>query len=254
MKSLEALALNRVLCELDERKARLDAARPLPQHTLASLREQLALEWTYNSNAIEGNTLTLRETQVVLEGITVGGKPLKDHLEAINHRDAIRYVEGLVSEEQALSERAILDLHGLVLKGIDGQQAGRYRQQNVIITGASTRPSHFMDVRGEILALLDWHGTDVAQALHPIEREAQMHVRFERIHPFVDGNGRTGRLLLNLELMKCGYPPAIIQKDDRLDYYQALDIAALAQDYVPITELVANAVKRSLDLYLGLLE
>ncbi|MDR0479828.1 MAG: Fic family protein [Burkholderiaceae bacterium] len=240
--------------ELDQMKARLDAARPLPEETLASLRAHLALEWTYHSNAIEGNTLTLRETQVALEGITIGGKSLREHLEAINHRDAIHYVERLVSQQEILSERAILEIHSLVLKGIYERQAGRYRQQNVVITGASARPANFLHVRDEVGALLDWHGSPQARALHLIEREAQMHARFERIHPFIDGNGRTGRLLLNLELMKAGYPPTIIQKEDRLDYYQALDTASMTQDYMPITCLVASAVKRSLELYLELLD
>jgi len=241
--------------ELDQLKARLDAARPLPGDTLASLREHLALEWTYHSNAIEGNTLTLRETQVVLEGITVGGKTLREHLEAINHRDAIHHVEHLVSEQTALSEQAILDLHApLVLKGIDAQQAGRYRQQNVVTTGASTRPPHFLKVHDEILALLDWHASSDAQAMHPIAREAAMHARFEQIHPFTDGNGRTGRLLLNLELMKLGWPPAIIGQHERQHYYQALDAAATAQNYTPITQLVAGAARRSLELYLKLLD
>jgi len=239
--------------ELDHLKARLDAARPLPRDTLASLREHLALEWTYHSNAIEGNTLTLRETQVVLEGITVGGKTLKEHLEAINHRDAIARVEHLVSQQEALSEQAILELHGLILKGIDPPQAGRYRQQNVVITGASTRPPHFLKVRDELLALLEWHAGSDARAMHPIAREAAMHARFEQIHPFTDGNGRTGRLLLNLELMKLGWPPAIIGQQERQNYYQALDTAATTRNYTPITQLVAGAARRSLDLYLNLL-
>jgi Fic family protein len=244
--------LKTLLSDLDKRKARLDAVRPLPSATLASLREHLALEWTYHSNAIEGNTLTLRETQVALEGITVGGKSLRDHPEAINHRDAIHYVEALVSQREPLSERAILEIHNLVLKGIDPSQAGRYRQQNVVITGAHTRPVNFLQVREEVQGLLDWHGAQT-QTLHPIEREAQLHARFERIHPFIDGNGRTGRLLLNLELMKAGYPPAIIQKEDRLDYYKALDKASTAGDYTDITGLVAHAAKRSIDLYLSVL-
>jgi Fic family protein len=238
---------------LDARKARLDAARPLPRHTLASLRDQLALEWTYHSNAIEGNTLTLRETQVVLEGITVGGKSLTEHLEAINHRQAIHRVESLVTGPAALSEQTILDLHALVLKGIDDTQAGRYRQQNVVITGASTRPPHFLRVREELLALLDRRQTDM-KAMHPIAREAAMHARFEQIHPFTDGNGRTGRLILNLELMKQGWPPAIIRREDRHDYYAALDAAATDQDDAPITALIASAMQRSLDLYSSVLD
>jgi Fic family protein len=237
---------------IDEQKARLDALRPLPRHTLASLREHVMLEWTYQSNAIEGNTLTLQETKVVLEGITVGGKSLREHLEAINHREAIRYVENMVSEKLPLSQHALLDIHDLVLKGIDPNQAGRYRQQNVMISGASTTPPHFMRVREEIATLLDWRNSDEAQTLHPVEREAITHANFERIHPFIDGNGRTGRLLLNLELMKQGYPPAIIKKEERQDYYHALDVAALDKNYAPITELVAGAVARTLALYLRL--
>jgi Fic family protein len=169
-------------------------------HTLASLREKLMLEWTYHSNAIEGNTLTLRETKVVLEGITVGGKSLREHFEATNHRDAILYVEEIVAKNEALSE---------------------------------------------------WY--DGATQMHPVERAVELHTRFVKIHPFIGGNGRTGRLLLNFELMKAGYPPAIIQKEDRLEYYDSLDEACVSGDYSSITQLVANSVQRSLDTYLSVL-
>ena len=125
-----------LLMAIDANKATLDAARPLPTHTVASLREKLILEWTYHSNAIEGNTLTLRETKVVLEGITVGGKSLREHFEATNHRDAILYVEEIVAKREALTEWQIRNLHALVLKSIDAEQAGRYRQENVVMAGA----------------------------------------------------------------------------------------------------------------------
>jgi Fic family protein len=246
-----ALPTTALLQVIDADKATLDAARPLPAHTLASLREKLMLEWTYHSNAIEGNTLTLRETKVVLEGITVGGKSLREHFEATNHRDAILYVESIVGGDEALSEWQIKNIHSLVLKGIDHDEAGRYRQENVVIAGASTTPPDFLHLPEEMQALLEWHAK--AGAMHPVERAAELHTRFVKIHPFVDGNGRTGRLLLNFELMKAGYPPAIIQKEDRLAYYDALDEACVSGNYSAITQLVANAVQRSLDTYLGIL-
>lgn len=232
-------------------KAKLDAARPLPPHTLASLREKFTLEWTYHSNAIEGNTLTLRETKVVLEGITVGGKSLREHFEATNHRDAIRYVEEIVAKREVLTEWQIRNIHMLVLKGIDDGGAGRYRQENVVISGASTIPPDFLHLPAEMAALVAWH--EQAQAMSPVERAAQLHTRFVKIHPFVDGNGRTGRLLLNLELMKFGYPPAVIRKEDRLAYYDALDEACVSGNFDDITRLVAEAVQRSLDTYLQVL-
>jgi Fic family protein len=240
-----------LLKTIDADKETLDAARPLPQHTVASLREKLVLEWTYHSNAIEGNTLTLRETKVVLEGITVGGKSLREHFEVMNHRDAILYVEDIVSKAEALSEWQIRNIHGLVLKGIDDSQAGRYHCENVVIAGASTTPPDFLHLPTEMAALIEWYAT--AGAMHPVERAAELHTRFVKIHPFVDGNGRTGRLLLNFELMKDGYPPAIIRKEDRLAYYDALDEACVSGDYSDITRLVANSVQRSLDTYLDVL-
>ncbi len=232
-------------------KERLDARRPLPQHTLASLREVLLLEWTYHSNAIEGNTLTLRETKVVLEGITVGGKSLREHFEAINHRDAIVYVEQIVATKEPLDERVIRDIHALVLKGIQPEEAGRYRRENMLISGASTVPPHFLHLDQAMQDLLAWYAA--SGDMNPIIRAAELHTRFVQIHPFVDGNGRTGRLLLNIVLMQAGYPPAIIQKEDRIRYYDVLDAACLTQCYDGITLLVTEAVQRSLDMYLQLL-
>ncbi|MBN3758061.1 Fic family protein [Paraburkholderia sp. Tr-20389] len=236
---------------IDNDKSKLDAAHPLPKHSLATLREKLALEWTYHSNAIEGNTLTLRETKVVLEGITVGGKSLREHFEATNHRDAILYVEELVAKSEPLSEWQIRNIHSLVLKGIDDGEAGRYRQENVVIAGASTTPPDFLHLPQEMASLVEWHVE--AQGMHPIARAAELHTRFVKIHPFVDGNGRTARLLLNFQLMKAGYPPAIIRKEDRLADYDSLDEACVTGNYTEITQLVAQAVQRSLDTYLQVL-
>jgi Fic family protein len=244
-------SLKILLDAVDADKAKLDALRPLPPHTLASLREKLTLEWTYHSNAIEGNTLTLRETKVVLEGITVGGKTLREHFEAVNHRDAILYVEEIVAKQESLTDWQIRNIHGLVLKGIDDAEAGRYRQENVVISGESTVPPDFLHLPAEMAALVAWY--EQAGAMRPVERAAQLHTRFVKIHPFIDGNGRTARLLLNFELMKFGYPPAVIRKEDRLAYYDALDEACVSGNFENITHLVAEAVKRSLDTYLQVL-
>lgn len=245
-------SLQAMLSRIDRDKARIDSHRPLPKHTAASLRDHLALEWTYNSNGIEGNTLTLRETKVVLEGITVGGKTMREHLEAINHRDAIEFLEMLVAEPTPISERDIKDLHALVLRGIDSDEAGRYRRENVRITGASTTPPDFLHVEEAIQRLLSW--THSQTGYHPVRHIAELHTRFVEIHPFIDGNGRMGRLLMNCELMKAGYPPSIIRVNERLDYYDALDTACTTGDYDAIARLVGQGVERSMAAYLELLE
>jgi len=236
--------------QIDLKKQQLDAKRPLPKYTLQSLREKLFLEWTYNSNAIEGNTLTINETKVVLEGITVGGKTMREHLEVINHRDAISYVEDIVRKEEPFSEWQIKNLHRLVLKKINDGYAGVYRDQQVFISGAVHTPPPPIKIQEQMEALLNWYDGK-AQALHPIVRGAMLHVIFVGIHPFIDGNGRTSRLLLNLELMKSGYPPIIIRVENRLAYYNALDKAHTTEDYMDFVELVAKEVEASLDLYLS---
>ncbi|WJY27545.1 MULTISPECIES: Fic family protein [Sporosarcina] len=237
---------------IDEKKARLDAARPLPAYTLKSLKEKLFLEWTYNSNAIEGNTLTINETKVVLEGITVGGKTLREHLEVINHRDAIQYVEEIVRNEEPLSEWQIKNLHRLVLKGIHEEHAGVYRKEQVFISGANHRPpAHFL-IQEEMEQLLRWYETEGTH-LHPVERGAMLHALFVGIHPFIDGNGRTSRLLLNLEIMKEGFPAVVIKVSNRLAYYEALDKAHTTGNYDDFIALVAREVEDSLDLYLSVL-
>jgi len=239
-----------VLDQINEKKASLDALRPLPKYTLRSLREKLLLEWTYNSNAIEGNTLTINETKVVLEGITVGGKTMWEHLEVINHRDAISYVEEIVHKKEPLSEWQIKNLHRLVLKGIDDEYAGVYRDQQVFISGAKHTPPAPLLIFEKMKQLMDWYNTEGIK-LHPVVRGAMLHAIFVGIHPFIDGNGRTSRLLLNLELMKDGYPPVVIKVENRLFNYEALDKAHTTQDYDDFIQLVAAEVNDSLDLYLS---
>ncbi len=231
--------------KVDHLKATLDAHRPLPESVIKNLHEDLVLRWTYNSNAIEGNTLTLMETKVVLEGITIGGKSLREHFEAINHRDAILFVEELVQQREALSEWQIRNIHQLIFKNIDEQHAGRYRTLNVLISGAThTPPDHLLvpEQMSRFIAAID-------NGLHPVERAARIHVDFVGIHPFVDGNGRTSRLLMNLELMKAGFPPVVIPVEQRLRYYQALDLAHVKGDYQPFIEFVVEVVEQSFQPY-----
>ncbi|KAB8126109.1 Fic family protein [Gracilibacillus oryzae] len=236
---------------IDKKKERLDENRPLPKYTLKSLREKLLLEWTYNTNAIEGNTLTINETKVVLEGITVGGKTLREHLEVINHRDAIKYVEELVQKDEAFSEWQIKNLHRLVLKGIDDDYAGVYRDQQVFISGAKHVPPAPFLIKEEMEQLMGWYEQADTKKLHPVTRGAMLHAVFVGIHPFIDGNGRTSRLLLNLELMKDGFPPIVIKVENRIAYYEALDKAHTEKDYNDFIKLVMDEVEDSLDLYLS---
>jgi Fic family protein len=233
---------------LDALKARLDSYRPLPRAVVDNLHETLVLQWTYHSNAIEGNTLTLKETKVALEGITIGGKTLREHFEVLNHREAILMVEELVQQQTPLSEWTIKNLHQLVLKNIDTENAGRYRQINVLIAGAQHRPMDALQVPQAMQDFVHWYDTAALQ-LHPVERAARVHGEFVKIHPFVDGNGRTSRLLMNLELMKAGFPAVLIEVGQRLAYYEALDTAHCSGDYRPFIELVAGCVGKSFEPY-----
>lgn len=234
--------------QLDILKARLDALRPLPPALVRNLHEDLVLRWTYHSNAIEGNTLTLKETKVVLEGITVGGKLLREHFEAINHREAILFVEQLVQSGEALTAWQIRAIHQLVLKNIDDQHAGRYRSMNVRIAGAEHTPPDAFLVPELMDQLIAWHVGD-AMALHPVEHAAHLHSELVKIHPFVDGNGRTARLLMNLELLKAGFPAIILPVEQRLRYYEALDMAHSHALYEPFFELIADCVKARFEVY-----
>ena len=216
------MQLQEALRRVDALRAELAALRPLNVGELARLREEFAVENTYNSNAIEGNTLTLRETALILqEGITIAEKPLKDHLEAIGHRDAFRYVVELADKESPLTERVVRDIHSLVLMN-DAENKGVYRRMPVQIMGAAHTPPQPYLVPVQMETLLREYGEQVGQ-LHPVEAVADFHLRFEGIHPFIDGNGRTGRLLLNLELIKAGLLPVNVKYADRRRYYDCFD-------------------------------
>ena len=237
--------------EVDSLKRELDSKRPIPKETLKSLRESINLEWTYNSNGIEGNTLTLRETQVVLEGITVGGKSIKEHLEAINHEKAILFLDDLVKDNEPISEWNIKNIHQLVLKDIDNENAGRYRKENVTIKGATHIPPDYLKLPELMEKLILTYNT--WSEYHPIIQAALLHGELVKIHPFVDGNGRTSRLLMNLVLMNNGYNPVIIKKESRLKYYEALDKAHITGNYTDFVKLVTKLEIEMLKKYLELL-
>lgn len=233
---------------IHRKKAELDVLRPLPYLALKSIRESMTLEWTYNSNSIEGNTLTLQETKMVIEeGFTIKGKSLREHFEVVNHQDAIDFVNSLALNDYVLTDVDILKVHGLVLQKIEKDFAGRYRNSGVRISGANFVPPNALKIDDLMADLVGWINTSV---LDPVIKSCIFHHRFVWIHPFFDGNGRTVRLVFNLLLMKAGYPPAIILKNDRKKYYDALN-AANNGNYGRLVLLVMQALERSLDIYLS---
>lgn len=229
----------------------LNGLRPLPPSAVKKLKEQFRIEMTYNSNAIEGNSLTLKETFLVInEGITIKGKPLKDHLEAKNHYEALEYLSGLVerNRKQTISEQLIRNLQQLVVQETEKEWAGKYRNSDVIIAGAEHKPPEAIDVPYEMEKLIKWWREN-QRKLYIIELAALIHHKLVYIHPFFDGNGRTARLVMNLVLLQAGYPLVIILKNDRKKYYRVLARADKG-NLIPFVRFIAQAVERSLDVYL----
>jgi len=247
--ALEVSKTNRI----QAKKVRLDAFRPFPNSILQRLHEDIALEWTYNSNAIEGNTLSLNETKVVLQhGLTVGGKTLREHFETLNHKKAIDWLTERVSQDFSLSVKDILHLHYLVMSGIADEYAGIIRTGRVRITGAKFIPPNPLKVPDLLEELIEWVN-DNPLNLNIVERISVFHHQFVWIHPFFDGNGRTARLVMNLLLMKWGYPPVIVLKVDRMKYYRALEDANSFQ-YSKLFLLIFQGLEQSLDRYLNAIE
>lgn len=234
---------------LYEKKAMLQNSRPLPNIALQKIKEALSIEWTYNSNSIEGNSLTLRETQMVLqEGITIKGKSLREHFEAKNHETALNFLYKLTDENHLLSSKDILSLHELVLRSIEDDFAGRLRNSGVRIAGANFLPPNAQKVSGLLDELIQFVNTNPLK-LNDIELATVFHHKFVWIHPFFDGNGRTVRLAMNLLLMRSGFPPAIILKNDRKKYYDALN-SANKGNYSKLALLMSQALERTLNIYL----
>lgn len=240
----------KVLARISQKLSLLKKARPLPTSIVKKLREQFTIEMTYNSNAIEGNQLTLRETELVLnDGITIKGKSLRDHLEAKNHYEAIQFLYEWVETDrkQSFSEHTIRSLHSLIVKDTE-ERAGTYRTGSVMITGSKHSPPEAHEIPHLMQNFVKWLGANQYK-LHPIELAALAHHKLAHIHPFFDGNGRTARMLMNLILLQREYPLIIILKNDRKKYYEALANGD-AGNFKPIVGLIARAVERSLNIYL----
>ena len=235
---------------LTDKKKRLDGFRPLPHALIQNLDDWFRVELTYTSNAIEGNTLSRRETALVVEkGLTVGGKSLIEHLEATNHAHALDWVREQVKRQpDSLKERDILHIHNVILKGIDDGNAGHYRSVPVRISGSAVVLPNPLKVPDLMQAFAKWLASE--HELHPVKLAAEAHYRLVTIHPFVDGNGRCARLLMNMLLLMSGYPAAIIRKRDRLAYIESLEKAQLGGSKEDYFNIIAKAVDRSLDIYL----
>ena len=242
------------LQKLTDKKARLDAHRPLSPELVQNLEEWFKVELTYTSNAIEGNTLTRSETALVVEkGLTVKGKTVTEHLEAINHAHALDYIKELARmKRQELTKADIMNIHRLILRGIDDKNAGEYHREDVRISGMDYLPPSSLQVPPLMDEFFEWLKADNQD--HPVKVASDAHFKLVSIHPFADGNGRTGRLLMNLLLMQEGYPPAVIRKEDRGDYIASLDSAQMRNSFDSYYSIIFEAVDRSFDLYLKAVE
>ena len=245
------LGRNGRLLEIEKKRDRLSKLRPLTPGEVERLAQEFMIEFTYNSNAIEGNTLTLKETALALEGMTIDQKPLKDHLEAVGHRDAFLYVQEIAKNEVELSEYVIKNIHALVLMNRP-EDKGQYRRIPVRIMGAYTEPVQPYMIEPMMNELISKNEARKSE-MTTVERIARFHLEFEGIHPFIDGNGRTGRLLLNLELIRDGFPPINVKFTDRKRYYDAFDAFYRDGDADKMTELIAEYVDERLDQYLEVL-
>ena len=229
-----------ILEQINSLKKSLDSCRPLTPAEVDAIKEVFLVEHTYNSNAIEGNTLTLQETALVLQGVTIDKKPLKDHLEAVGYKEAFQYVEELAKQDKDLSEFDIKSIHNLVLADRP-EDRGTFRRVNVRIAGALTTPVQPYLIEPKIEELLNNYNV-WSKNMHIVERVANFHLQFESIHPFIDGNGRTGRLIMNLQLIKEGLPAINIKFADRRKYYDAFDEYSRTGSSEAMTKLVGEAV------------
>lgn len=246
---------DRTIKSLEQKLKELNTLRPILPAQLKKIIEQFEIEMTYNSNAIEGNSLTMKETfWVIQEGLTIKDKPLKDHLEARNHKEALDFLYELIDKDarNTVSEHLIRQLHQLVVQDSQKEIAGKFREGEVYISGAKHRPPAGFDVPHYMSELIKWLQEN-EKTLHPVELAAILHHKFVHIHPFWDGNGRVGRLIMNIIILQAGYPLAIILRNDRKRYYRALALADEGK-YKTLCEMVAQAVLRSLSIYLRILK
>lgn len=246
--------INTMLAEIDALKAKLSTIRPLPKEAIKKIQDAIEIEYTYDSNRIEGNTLTLQETALVVnEGVTISGKSMREHLEAINHSEAIDFIKGIANNQsEPISERTMKDIHAIVLHGIDRENAGKYRTVPVMISGSRHTPPPPYELGKLMEDFMKNYERKVEAQEHPVLIAAYLHDELVRIHPFIDGNGRTSRLLMNLYLLRHGYTLVSLKSDNeaKVRYYESLEKShteGLSDDF---NLIVATAVRDSLKRYL----
>lgn len=240
-----------ILNEIDSCKVKLDHKRKYDSYRI---REALELEYIFDSNRIEGNTLTLRETDLVInQGLTISGKSMQEHLEAINHKEAVAYINFLIEKDSVITEREVLSIHNLILRGINSPEAGKYRDLQVMIQGSKHMPPSAFELKREMNLFFSWY--EQHKHIHPVVLAAEMHERLVTIHPFIDGNGRTSRLLMNLILLKNGYVIANLKGDyeSRMKYYNALEDAQVNENKDNFIELIALTELECIKRYLSIL-
>ena len=249
------MKLTEILNQIDGLKAELSALRPLPAEALQKIQDAMRIEYTYDSNRIEGNTLTLQETALVVnEGITISGKSMREHLEAVNHAEAVDFIREIATDTP-ITESVIRDIHGLVLRGIDKENAGRYRTVPVMISGSKFLPPQPYLIAPQMEAFMNEYQRLEPEGVHPVIIAAYLHDELVKIHPFIDGNGRTSRLLMNLYLLRHGFPIVSLKSDNdsKLRYYNALEKSHTEDKRDDFYLFVAETVKDALGQYLSLL-
>ena len=247
--------LHILLDQIADLKKSLDSFRPLQGKHIEKLNQYFDEVYTYDSTSIEGNTLTLQETALVLnKGVTIGGKSLREHFEIINHKEAIDYIKELVQNKDVFSKRVLLDIHHLILKNIDLDNAGKYRNVDVMISGSVHKPPTFLQVQNLMDDYFNFYEEN-KETLNPVILSAEIHERLVTIHPFTDGNGRTSRLIMNLILLQHGFPITNIssQNDLRDEYYKSLEIAQTEDNKEVFHKFIARNVKDSLMKYLEII-
>lgn len=247
--------LNTLLSEIDGLKAELATLRPLPDEALKKIQDALDVEYTYESNRIEGNTLTLQETALIVnEGVTISGKSMREHLEAINHAQAIEFIKDIAGDNIEVTERLIKEMHAIVLHGIDRDNAGKYRNVPVMISGSEHTPPQPYLIIPQMEAFINEYNRKAGSGEHPVIIAAYLHDELVKIHPFIDGNGRTSRLLMNLYLLSKGYVIVNLKGDNesKRAYYMALEKSHTENNPIDFYTLVAGSEKTALIRYLGI--
>ena len=249
-------AIKKLLKEVDALKEQLSILRPLPEEALRKIQDALDIEYTYESNRIEGNTLTLQETALVVnEGVTISGKSMREHLEAINHTEAISYIKDIAKQDIEISERTIKEIHALILHGIDRENAGRYRTVPVMISGSAHMPPQPYLIEKQMEDFMIRFKQMEKEMVHPVLVAAYLHDELVRIHPFIDGNGRTFRLLMNLYLLRNGYVIITMKgsNDEKVNYYMALEKSHTEHLPEDFQKLVVEAEIAALRKYLSIM-